>query len=197
MASIEEYYENLQPYFTLSNQKIIIIAKVKEETIYFYDFIDRNTTIILLTDPVNYCDKEKFINIIIDIGSTVIDLNENESMDENYKLSDRSKKIIADILLFNNYEKIITHPKNNRNYDPQNREIYDYISYLIKYKGTNNHYTYNRSKNKINSISNKKKNAITLYCCNDNKKYTKYINITSYITGLINVSEHKLLINNK
>ena len=37
MASIKELEETLPSHFTLSNKNLIIIAHVKEETVYFYE----------------------------------------------------------------------------------------------------------------------------------------------------------------
>lgn len=144
MASLKELDETISAYFTLSNKKLLIIARVGEESIYFYDFIDRFTTVILLTEPDCYASKYAFLEFMNDVGATVIDLREKGSrFDKSYKISPRSKKVITTLINNYSYEKIITHPKYDKTYDSQNNDIYYLVTALIHDLGTNNHWTYN------------------------------------------------------
>jgi hypothetical protein len=196
MASIKELESSLPSYYTLSNKNLIIIGHIREETIYFYDELGPQTTVIILTEPECYAVKQMFLELMIDMGVTVIDLKETESFDQNYKLSPNSISIIKSLINQYNYKKIITHPKYSISSDPQNRVLFDLVSNIINYKGTDNHYTYNKINNngKINNnekICNIKKGIIELYCklitpdeSLDQKLYNNFISITSEIKGL-------------
>jgi hypothetical protein len=189
MASIKELESTIPSYYTLSNKNLIIIAHIREETIFFYDELGPQTTIIILTEPECYAIKRMFLELMIDLGVTVIDLKETESFDSNYKLSQNSISIIKSLINQYNYKKIITHPKYSILSDPQNRALFDLASNIINYKGTNNHYTYNKTNNS-NILCNVKKDIIELYCkliTSDNSLdqtlYNNFISITSEIKG--------------
>lgn len=193
MASLRELYDTLPAKYTLSNQNLILIAHVRDETVYFYDELGPTTTIILLSQPKCYALKKIFLEFMNDLGTTVIDLRENETFDPGYKLSKRSESIIISILRDYNFEKIITHPKYDINNDPQNRELYDLtIKLMNKYKN-NNHYTYNKIG--LNGIPKLpcgiKKGILEMYCKIlspnnklDKETYDNYSSITSNIYGL-------------
>lgn len=206
MASLKELDRIIPSHFTLSNKRLLIIAHVKEESVYFYDSIDSNTTIIVLTQPECYLIKNIFLELMIDRGVTVIDLKEKESMNPNYKLSDNSRKIIVNLITSNKYDQIITHPKYQQSNDPQNRALYDLVFSLIKRLGTNNHYTYNKIGvyGKPSLPCTVKKGIFELYCrldsgsCKTNKScftdknndevdiktLQRYMDISSNISGL-------------
>lgn len=200
MASLKELEDTLPDYYTLSNNKLIIIARVREESVYFFDVIDRNTTIILLAEPECYRLKHIFLEFVTGIGASVIDLREKETFDASYTISKRSKEIIQSIIMDNNYSQIITHPAYKREDDSQNREIFDYVKHLVNVKGTNNHYTYVRNTNTNNTkpkLSNDtyrdkfKNNLFNLYCRIasddeklDTKMYENYQMISSSIIGI-------------
>lgn len=200
MASLKELDETLADHYTLSNNKLIIIARVREESVYFFDFIDRNTTIILLAEPECYRLKHVFLEFVTGIGASVIDLREKETFDPSYRMTNRSKEIIQSIIMDNNYTQIITHPPYKRDNDPQNKEIFDYVKYLVNKKGTTNHYTYVMNKNTNNNSKKSnittfrdrfKDNLFKLYCSitdddekMDTKMYDNYQMISSSITGI-------------
>ncbi|VBB18857.1 hypothetical protein YASMINEVIRUS_1389 [Yasminevirus sp. GU-2018] len=193
MASLQELDETLPAHFTLSNRNLIVIARAREESVFFYDSIDRNTTIVLLAEPNCYPIKRIFLEFMTDIGATVIDLREKESFDSNYKMTKRSQQILAKLITENSYDKIITHPKYSRNNDPQNREIFDFVSLMVRALGTNNHYTYNKiGVNGNPKLPCKVKMGIfELYCRmgNNNDEINRqmlqnYINISSNISGI-------------
>ena len=193
MASLRELDETIPAYFTMSNKKLLIIARVREESIYFYDILDRHTTIVLLTEPDCYAIKYLFLEFMNDIGATVIDLREKETVDPLYKISEKSQKIISSLIYDYKYEQIITHPKYTKTNDPQNREIYDLVTKLVHEVESDNHYTYNKIPSNVSPIlpSKIKKGVLELYCRSHSKNNNidqnmlqKYINISSRIYGL-------------
>lgn len=191
MASIKEIDNALPSHYTLSNKNLILIAHVRDETVYFYDQLGPNTTIILLAKPNCYAIKKIFLDFMNDIGTTVIDLMEEETFDKNYIMTRKSINIIRTILLKYGYEKIITHPRYAIDNDPQNRAIYDIVSYILTKIGKCNHYTYQKTKfnNKQNVPCGIKKEIIKLYSrvMNDiyyTVIYENYMNIASTISGV-------------
>lgn len=200
MASLSELEKSLPAHFTMDNKNLIIIAHVRDETIYFYNELGPNTTIVLLSQPQCYLLKKIFLDFMNDIGTTVIDLRETETFDSEYKLSHRSMEIIGKLLAQNKFEKIITHPKYEKNNDPQNRELYEFVSDAIKKLGTGNHHTYNKNKkNKIGLHDSSKnilcdgsikKGILELYSRAldpehkiNRKIYDNYITVASNISG--------------
>lgn len=193
MASIKELDDTIPAYFTLSNKRLIVMARVSEETVFFYDNLDRNTTIILLAQPDCYTLKHLFLKLMADIGVTVVDLQEKESFDPQYMISPRSGTIISNLISNYKYDLIITHPKYNRNNDPQNRALYDLVTLLEKELGLNNHYTYNMIKYPASAKTPRKvkRGILELYCRVGNKnnvldedKFQNYVNISSRVNGL-------------
>lgn len=188
MSLLSDIENTLPDHYTLSNKKLIIIAQIRDETIYFYNELDPNTTIILLSQPKCYIIKQIFLEFMNNIGVTVIDIKNNESFDNNYRLDNRSIKIIMNLLNNYNYDKIITHPDTTNN--PQNRELYKLIKKYMEINKTNNHYTYNISPN-ILLPCGIQKGILELYCKAQDKNgnlnismYNNYANISSQISGL-------------
>jgi hypothetical protein len=103
MASLRELDETIPAYFTMSNKKLLIIDRVRENNLFFYDIIDRQTTIVLLSEPDCYSVKYLFLELMNDIGATVIDLREKETFDLLYKISPKSQKIISTLGLSQKY----------------------------------------------------------------------------------------------
>lgn len=197
MASIKELEKNLPYKYTLSNKKLILIAHVRDETIFFYDQLGPLTTIVLLTEPKCFMLKKIFLDFMNDLGTTVIDLREDETFDAKYQMSERSFEIIRSLLIENNFQFVITHPKYSFDNDPQNRALYDtvhgFIDRLASIGRTVNHYTYNKiGKNgTVKMPCGIKQGIIELYCkaespddSLDNNLYTNYLDITSNISGI-------------
>ena len=198
MATIKELDRTLPYKYTMSNKKLIVMAHVRDETIFFYDQLGPETTIVLLTEPKCYMVKKIFLDFMNDLGTTVIDLRENETFDINYQMSTRSLEIIRSLLIENHFQNVITHPKYTLENDPQNRILYNTVFEFIKRLGTKNHYTYN----KIGKYGNAnvpcgiKKGIIELYCraetsdaSLDKKLYENYVGITSNISGIRKIEE--------
>lgn len=199
MASLEELDATNPSHFTLSNKNLIIIARVREETVYFYDQLGPTTTVVLLAEPSCYAIKRIFLELMIDMGVTVIDLREKESFDKNYKMTPNSLAIIMSLTMGYNFDRIITHPKYPVSNDPQNRAIYDLVQRIISVSGSDNHFTYNKIGNNGIPIlpCGVKKGILELYCkmasddeSVDRKMYDNYVSITSHISGLKKVLSH-------
>lgn len=193
MALIKEVDRTLPYKYTMSNKKLILIAHVRDETIFFYDQLGPETTIVLLTEPRCFMLKKIFLDFMNDLGTTVIDLRENETFDLNYQMSERSFEIIRSLLIENKFQYIITHPKYSLENDPQNRILYDTVFEFIKRLGTKNHYTYNKigKYGTPNIPCGIKKGIIELYCkaltsdnSLDKKLYSNYSGITENISGI-------------
>lgn len=193
MASIDELNKTLPVYFTLSNKNLIVIARVREESVYFYEQLGSLTTVILLAEPECYALKHLFLEIMFERGVTVIDLKEKESFDENYQMTQNSLSIIKSLITQYRFDRIITHPRYSRKNDSQNRAIFDVVSRIISILGYDNHYTYNNigQYGAPNIPCGIKKGILELYCkaATENDKIDKkmlanYINITSNIDGI-------------
>lgn len=198
MASIKEYERTLPAHYTMSNKNLIITAHVGEETAYFYHELGPNTTVIMLTKPDCYIEQRIFLELITDLGSTAITLEEEENFNPMYLLSERSQNIIGNLIQNYSFQKIIIHPKYPKEgvgADPQNREIHDFIRQIQKE-------TKNMLKNKVYTYNNIgehgtpkipcgiHKGIIELYSmANRNKELDKeklnsFISTASFIDGI-------------
>ena len=196
MASLDELDRSWPAKYTLSNKKLVLIARVREDIVYFFDQLGPNTTLVLLAEPECYGLKYIFLEFMISIGATVIDLREKESFNTNYKISNKSFKTIKSIITTYDYDQIITHPKYPKENDSQNRAIFDVVSSLVKIIGSNNHYTYNKigryGELKVPKSGTLKDSVFKLYCkaaAQDNIKnakdlYDNYVSISSNISGI-------------
>jgi hypothetical protein len=192
MTLLDEWKNTLPAHYTLSNRKIIFIAHVGDETVYFYDQLGSTTTVVLLAKPKCYAVKKIFLELLNDMGTTVIDLNEDQTFDADYEISRKSFETIRSLLMEYNYEQIITHPKYPKDNDPQNRALYDTVAGFVQSMGLKNHYTYRMigGSNTIGQpICRIKEKIIRLYGKAidgrlDEKMYNNQINITSKISGV-------------
>lgn len=199
MASIKEYERTLPAHYTMSNKNLIITAHVGEETAYFWHMLGRNTTVIMLTKPEYYIEQRIFLELLIDLGSTAITLEEEEDFDPEYILSERSQNIIGNLIQNYSFKKIIIHPKypkEGTGSDPQNRELHDFVRQIQQESGDrlkNRVYTYN----KIGKYGNPKipceiqKGIIELYCAASEpdreiniEKLRSFISTASLIDGV-------------
>jgi hypothetical protein len=146
------------------------------------------TTVILLARPECYALKKVFLEFLTEVGSTVIDLKEEETYDADYELSKRSFEILKTLLSENTYEKILTHPRYRN--DSQNNAIYDTVEFINRTININ-HYVYKFGV--LNNPCGVKKGIIELYCkVVDNKlnkkMYDNFIAITSKVDGIVSVN---------
>lgn len=198
MASIKEYERTLPAYYTMSNKNLIITAHVGEETAYFWNLLGPNTTVIMLTKPERYIEQRIFLELLIDLGSTAISLDEDEDFDPEYILSVRSQNIIGNLIQNYSFKNIYIHPKYPKTgigADPQNRELHDFVRQIQKESGNrlkNKVYTYN----KIGKYGTPKlpcdiqEGIIKLYCAAanpdgdiDQDKFRSFVSTTALIDG--------------
>lgn len=189
MASLEELDNTLPDYYTLSNETLILISQVGDETLYFYDELGPHTTIILLSQPKCHATKNIFLEFMINLGVTVLDIKAEYTNDTNYRLDKRSIKVIMNLLNEYRYKKILTHPATVTNV--QDRELYKLINEYMRITNNTNHYTYNIVSSNTNTPNGIKKGILELYCKSQNKNgkldenlCKKYINIASQISGI-------------
>jgi hypothetical protein len=155
------------------------MAHVRDESIFFYDWIDKNSLIVILTKPELGVYEEVFQDVCRKKGCTVYSINDDIDMDKDYSLSERAKSIIDSVLeeFDGKNVKIITHPKFTRESDPQNRELFDYVA--AKY--LDNHYIYKKSDvDKL--LSNGRKRSLMKYCMifkNEDDRLERFYN---YVT---------------
>jgi hypothetical protein len=128
MASLKELDSTLPEKFRLSDSKLIFVLNIIDATIIYYDLLDQNTTIMLVNEVESEDEKIVFYKMIADIGSTVIDLDDHIN---NNNLSKRTKKIIRNILLENNYKQIITPEPIEYT---KNEEIFSLVKKIIAHK---------------------------------------------------------------
>lgn len=158
-----------------SYSHIIFMGHVRDETLYFYKWINNRTIIVLLTKPPLQTYDDIFQTFCVSKGCTVINLAEKSCFDEKYELSEKSKNIIDNVL--NEYSssniKILTHPKYEKSSDPHNRALYDYITE----KSPNNHFVFSMTKNK-QILSDYQKKILIEYCMiftDENTRRTQFI----------------------
>jgi hypothetical protein len=147
MASIAEYDRTLPAHFTMSNKNLIIIAHVGEETAYFWHQLGPLSTVIVLTKPDCYIEQRIFLDLMNDLGSTAISLDEDVDFNPEYILSERSQNIIGNLIQNYSFRNIIIHPKYPKENDPQNREIHDFVRQIQRKSGDrlkNRVFTYNK-----------------------------------------------------
>jgi hypothetical protein len=124
---------------------LIIISHCRDEVIYFYDYIDKDSLLVFLSPPSNQKDKEILNNFITESGTRFIQLEEIEMFDSTFTLSSRTKSIIKDLI--DNYKpsRVITQAKATIDSDIMSRRLYEYIQelnisthYVPKYNINNN-----------------------------------------------------------
>ena len=172
-----------------SGQNIIITAHVRDESLFFYDWLHNNTILIILTKPELNAYGEVFHNVCIKKNVTVYCLNQELDMSKDYKLGKREKEIIDSLLsIHEDAKRVITHPKFTRESDAQNRELFDYVAG----KNLDNHYIYEKSKNPV-KIDRDRKKALMKYCMifkNEEarvKRLQKYVGIAQKVGKLIRI----------
>lgn len=188
MADLIELERTLPSLFkTYENENILFIAKIREETIYFFELLTSRTIIVLLTKPECYELYRTFIEIMAHLHVTVIELDENETFSSSYQLSNKSKTIINDLLTNYKYKRVVTHPNYELN-DPQNTNLYKFVSSIIN--NLNNHYTYNKTV-KERKLCRQQLDIIKMYSyvveiekITTKNVYDNYIQIASSIDGL-------------
>jgi hypothetical protein len=167
---------------------LVIISHCRDEIIYFYDYIDRNALLVLVTIPTTQKEKDIFNQFISESGSKYIQLEEPNTFDMTFQLSNTTKQILQNLLQYKP-NKIITQAKATIDSDIVSRKIYDFINENDFVKDKNNkivHYIpkYNITNKKV--IPKGVKKYAELYANGDEKKLELLLLAYSTVEGLKN-----------
>ena len=149
-----------------NKKKLVIVSFIIEELLYFFDWIDFNTTLIVVSKPPNDQLENLFIEYCSKAECTTIYINEDYT--KNASLSNRTQKIITGIITDGFYDMIITHPDSN------NLLINKNINKLIKELMIDSHYTYQINNSLNNNSPVKKLRDYQIYYMN---KYAHVLSI--------------------
>jgi hypothetical protein len=182
--NVNQKYDKDEKYFDYDN--IIILAHLKDESIYCDSCMTKGSVVIYLTNSTDEIINNMTQNILIKKNITYIFLDEIETYDNDFDLSSKIKETLKDLLSYSKFNKVITLPQVPINVDIQNRKIYDYIKSLK----LQNHYIVDYRPNekniKINPIQNK---ILIQYSSpyNKNKRdkiYNTYLEVSSHVFGI-------------
>ena len=113
----------------ITQGNIIIISHCRDEIIYFYDYIDKNSILIFVSTPSNQRDKEVLNGFIAEAGVKYIQLDEIETFDTLFQLSETNKTIIKSLLEYKP-SRIITQAKATLESDIISRRVFEFINEL-------------------------------------------------------------------
>ncbi len=158
---------------------IIIISHYRDEIIYFYDYIDRNSLLVFVTMPTNQRDREIMNNFITDSSVRYIQLDEIDTFNPTFELSEKSKTIIKNILEYRP-NRILTQAKATIDSDIVSRRVYEFIDSL----NTNKHYVpkFNININKI--IPKGVYRYLSLYANNNKDKLDSMLSTYNTVDGV-------------
>ena len=165
---------------------LVIVSHCRDEIIYFYEYIDKNTVIILVTIPRTQKEKDIFNYFISESGTRYIQLEEPDTFDMTFELSDKTKQILQNVVRYKP-NKIITQAKATIDSDIVSRKVYDFINENDFVKDKNNnivHYVpkYNITNKKV--IPKGVKKYVELYANGDEKKIELLLLAYSSVEGL-------------
>jgi hypothetical protein len=172
-------------YNKIMNQNnIVIISHCRDEIVYFYEYIDHTSLLVLVTKPASKRDYEIFNKFVVEVGCRCIELDEPDTFNPSFELSNKAKDIISNLIKYNP-RMILTQAKATVESDVVSRRIYDYVSSLK----TDVHYVpqfnLNKVEKKMYLIPNK---YIKVYSKNDEKKEKIMQNTYMIINGIKQVS---------
>jgi len=158
---------------------IIIISHYRDEIIYFYDYIDRNSLLVFVTIPTNQRDREIMNNFITDASVRYIQLDEIDTFNPTFELSEKNKTIIKNILEYRP-NRILTQAKATIESDIVSRRVYEFIDSLH----TNKHYVpkFNININKI--IPKGVYRYLSLYANNNKEKLDSMLSTYNTVDGV-------------
>ena len=163
----------------MSKNNIIIVSHCRDEIIYFYEEIDRSTLLILVTKPTSHKDAEIFNNFIIESGCRYIQLDEVDTFDTSFELSNETKNILLNIVT-DYANRVITQAKATIDSDVVSRRIYDYIHSLQ----LDNHYIPKYDLNNNKKIMKGADRYMQMYSIGDENKYNMMINTYKSVVGM-------------
>jgi hypothetical protein len=159
---------------------LIFISHCRDEIIYFYDYIDKDSLLVLLSQPTNRRDREVLNNFILESSARFIQLDEIESFDSSFTLSERTKDIIHDLIEGYNPSRIITQAKATIDSDIMSRRLYEYIQELK----VSNHFVpkFNINNNKIIPLGVQK--YLKLYSNSNKSLYNTMMSTYNSLDGI-------------
>lgn len=159
---------------------LIFISHCRDEIIYFYDYIDRDSLLVLLSQPTNQRDREVLNNFIAESSARFIQLDEIDSFDTSFTLSTRTKNIIQNLIKDYNPARVITQAKATADSDIISRKLYEYIQELK----ISNHFVpkYNINNNKIIPLGVQK--YLKLYSNSNKSTYNMMISTYNTVDGI-------------
>ncbi len=158
---------------------IIIISHCRDEIIYFYDYIDKDSILVFVTMPSNQRDKEVLNSFIAQVGARYIQLDEIETFDTSFELSEQSRAIIRNLLEYRPI-RIITQAKATMDSDIISRRVYDFIDQLQ----TNIHYVPKFIINNNKFIPRGVQRFLGLYANNNKDKFNLMISTYNTVDGI-------------
>lgn len=162
---------------------IIIAAHALDILIFFYDFITARSLVVLCSKPKSKLDFDSLNSFIVNKGTELIVLDDLDTYEPSYVISDRTKLFINSIIEYK-ADKIITQVRATVDSDKIARDIYDYCVKL----NIKNHYKINIT-NTTNTTNKKDIPKLFLNIANNftknNTERVNYLaNIYSYVNGL-------------
>ena len=158
---------------------IIIAAHALDILIFFYDFITARSLIVLCAKPKSKLDFDSLNSFIVNKGAELIVLDDLDTYDPSYVISNRTKFFITAI---NEYkaDKIITQVRATADSDKIARDIYDYCVKL----NISNHYVIKFDKNNKKDITRLFLDIANNFTKNNVDRVNYLANIYSYVNGL-------------
>jgi len=109
---------------------IIIISHCRDELVFFLDFITHRTLLVLVTKPSSSQEFQIINNFIIKKGCELVILEEPDTFNITFKLSDKTKSIIKLFCEYKSYNKLITQDRTTVESDVVSREVFDFVHSL-------------------------------------------------------------------
>ncbi len=163
----------------MSKNNIIIVSHCRDEIIYFYEEIDRSSLIVLVTKPSSQKDYDIFNNFIIESGCRYIQLDEIDTFDTSFELSNETKNILLNIVT-DYANKVITQAKATIDSDIVSRRIFDYISSLQ----LDNHYIPKYNLNNNRNVMRGADRYMHMYSMGNQDKYNIMVNTYKSVVGM-------------
>lgn len=165
---------NLRAY-----DNIIIAAHALDVLIFFYDFITPRSLVVVCSKPKAKNDFNLLNTLIIKKGSELIILDDIDTYNPSYVISNRTKYFLNSIIEYK-ADKIITQVRATTDSDKIARDIYDYcVKLAIK-----NHYTIKLDKNNKKGIPRLFLDIANIFTQNNSERVNYLANIYSYVNGL-------------
>lgn len=158
---------------------IIIAAHALDVLIFFYDFITSRSLVIVCSKPKSKNDFDSLNTFIIKKGSQLIILDDIDTYDPSYDISNRTKYFLNSIIEYKS-DKIITQVRATIESDKIARDIFDYCLKLdIK-----NHYIIKIDKTNKKEITRLFLDIANIFTQNNTERVNYLANIYFQVNGL-------------